>query len=114
MPVEDSVLRGAVAEVSQQIGLTSKNLRVDQITRQSRILGYNFPLEDCKLRDERPRALAALKDAPGLSSIHFASSLCDRQALGGTGDQHPHIEITPEHLGLTCSVGLQTSSLCIM
>ena len=85
----------------QQIGLTSKNLRDDQIIQQRRIMAYNVPPENCTLRDASLEEIAALKQASGLCSIQFAPSTCDREALGGTGDLHPHIEITtPGDLGL--------------
>jgi hypothetical protein len=58
-------------------------------------MGYGLPREDCTLRDASPEEIAALADASGLCTIHFAPSRLDRQDLDDTDDLHPHIEITP-------------------
>ncbi len=98
VPVKDQALRRAVVAMSQQLGLTSENLTAEETLQHRRIMGYGLPREDCTLRDAAsPEEIAALADASGLCTIHFAPSQLDRQDLDDTGDSdlHPHIEITP-------------------
>ena len=85
--------------VAQELGLTSKNLRVTDNFQHWRIMAYGIPPGvSCELRDAMSAEIDALENASALPSINFTPSRLDREARFAAGNM-PLIAITPMQYG---------------